>query len=307
MKQVIFGTLVYGPKYTESFLEIALPAMIDNMIEINANKTYVIYSTSEDASVICKHPLFIKLSKVMTVQFREAVIKNTPEDSVNNYFLELVKKAYVRNGFLKVIQPDTVPSADTLITAWRKIEAGYEAVLIPSGALRVNWEMFAYHAIRLYRSYGSLNIPSDDLIKMFCDYCHHETLSHCIDSKTFHPSPSMIINKKDYEFTVHSFYSQPYFVRTNNLTYRVPEDDYVVNGVDPEKIYIAKSPYEMMEVNLTQPYGQEILWPKAKYSPNVVINTNFGRAYHLAKKMFFQGYKTKNGPEIDLKDYEVFR
>ena len=274
-------TLVWGREYTELFLKYSLPSHgLDQVDFAGFDVKYRIYTDQQD--LIRQHPAFEPI-KAFT-EFRplttDTNIQDQPgvvQDIMHQYYKSFLKEAYDEDAYFRSITPDIIVSPGAMATALKRIREGYRAVVIPTGAMRVEPDL----------------IKDPSMPGVFFSAMHKETRDHFIDSPNFHPQPAMYLTKTDYGAEVKSYLCQPFIIRQQySRKFRHAEYDFISTAVpDMKEIYIVPDSREMFEVSITKPYLPHHLWGPGTFSFDRMQEWMKGKINPHMKTFFDRGYK----------------
>lgn len=135
---VYFGIAVWGEKFLDTFLNLALPSFLasDNIPACSkvADVNFVIVTRPEDVSSLSSHPSMNLLSKYATVDI-EATL--SPDELVGGRYDILAKshrsiitKCHMTGGILSILTPDCVVANGGLSFGLKKVLAGFKAIQV---------------------------------------------------------------------------------------------------------------------------------------------------------------------------------
>lgn len=140
MKKLLITNVVYGPLYSQFFLNYHLKSLLDESnIPLHKGRTeYVIFTDEESVGTIQAHPNYLKMKDLIPTKcavFDWPRNLSTPQDKHNARYAMLINifqlslEAAISNGhYLSPIVADLVFGKDYLTKVFGRLDSGFESV-----------------------------------------------------------------------------------------------------------------------------------------------------------------------------------
>lgn len=280
MAKLDIVNLVYGEKFTRFFVDISLPSQLSPgnipSLRDRGESCYNIYTTAADAATIQAAPSYRLLATLMPVNLviLSAEQIRSPEERAQQGLtvwsvLSMVHKMAIeqtRTDHLVFLAPDWVISDGSLGMIERRLDQGYEAIVI--SAPRTEWE----GAEPLFRSWvvngEYLALPGRVLVDIMLKHLHwlHQALTHDMrwyaDVIRVNWPSLMLWRHPEIGFIVHSAHLHPVAVKRSSghagFTTTIDGDYLSRFAPGTDKIYFATDSDELCISDITpRGYGQE--------------------------------------------------
>jgi hypothetical protein len=194
-----FITVVWGRRYTQSLLEVVLPSQLSpgnlpGLRERGANATYKLYTTSADADVIRKSPIFGRLSGILPVEFVliDDVLLDRKYEAMTESHRRAIRSANAADAALVFLAPDLI-FPDGTFDRVRQIRESGKRVILHAG-LRVVKETFVpWYLSKLDpQDPLCLALSSRDLVRAAMNHLHPFARSLYWGSESFNRWPANI-------------------------------------------------------------------------------------------------------------------
>lgn len=273
--KVVYLTLVYGSEYIKLFMEYTIPSLIKtNNRKAFIGAKYYIYTDNKEE--IMSYATFKELSSICDITFKgipQAIHGLKITGCLND-----IIKTFVGN-IVQPIGPDCLYSGNAIINSLNKIKEGYDACLIPTGALRANPS-----ALDRY----SPTLTSDEFSQMYLDNMHIETKQHFEDSNQFIPNAVMKIKNNSNACVVNSFYYQPlHFKVKESFDFNNCELNIFENF---NNVYIFKNSDEYMFFDIT---GNKFSGWEGIYNKDKFLENNKNNVNRISSLCFDSGFEIK--------------
>lgn len=260
---------VWNKVYCDLFLNHCLKGLVaqGNLWELDCAVKFIFYTTPADFTYLMSNAYMQRIAKqceikMVDMPFQHVAVRHA------------LSQANKDKSILKIISPDVVISEGSLSFAMNKIKEGMKAVIVPTGALRVDQESFP-------QTYGH---DAEELIILFKEYMHQETKRHFVDSEFFFDYPVQKLNYQNSQIKVNSYFYQPWLLDCEDLiwVYENIERDIITeeNGV-----YIVKDSSEIFELSLSPQDKHEP--GRNIYGEHKLVKYGIGP---LNEKIYEQGY-----------------
>jgi hypothetical protein len=199
MAQFHFITVVWGDRYTESFLDVILPSQLSSgnlpaFRKDGVRATYKVFTTTRDAERIRRAPVYDRLSGVLPVEFTliDDVLVNQKHEAMTECHRRAIRAAKGEGAILIFLAPDLIFS-DGSFRRLREISETGKRVVILAG-IRVVKETFVPWFLSRFDQGDrcSITLPARELVKNALNHLHPFTQSCFWDSPQFSRWPSNI-------------------------------------------------------------------------------------------------------------------
>lgn len=269
MLDIDITVFVYGDAFTRFFTEISLASQLSRnnipAMGCRADLCYHIYTTVADAETIQKTAVFKTLVSLIRVEFYIVSLTELVETVGESVYgvMSFVQKQAILNSkatYIMMLQPDIVFSDGSFTAMERRLQEGYEVILVNAQRGELESTQAVYRD--MIADDGSLSIPARKMVSLLLQYPHPVTQLYTYsddwDGKTFYsPSPSIFnwINAS-YGFVSYLPHLHPILVKRekgNNDFVRTIDLDYISKfEVGSDKLYFCADSDEICVAEYTK-------------------------------------------------------